>query len=292
MPEPILVFRPGALGDTIVTADALAALRQAMPHSHLELIGNAPAGELLRRAGLVDAARSFDHPWVTGVFRDPPQLSAEWSAPSAVVAWVRDPTPFGRTFHWLADRLVIAPPEPGDRETHISDYLIATLEHVVDADHRQHAPALLTRADSAGQRRETEHPAVILHPGSGSPLKNWPADRFRSLVDRMLAESWSINILVGPADVTAADALGSPLPRLQPSDLTELTSAAGRASLLIGNDSGVTHLSARLGVPTVAIFGPTDPRRWAPRGPRVRVIGHPRWPSVDEVWASAWEVLG
>jgi ADP-heptose:LPS heptosyltransferase len=133
-------------------------------------------------------------------------------------------------------------------------------------------------------------PEVLIHPGSGSPLKNWPADRFRALVDRLVARSWSVKIIVGPADGTAAKTLHGAAPGVHPPTLLDLTSALERCALYVGNDSGVTHLSARLGVPTVAVFGPTDPRRWAPRGSRVRVVGHPSWPSVDEVWTAVQAV--
>ena len=53
--------------------------------------------------------------------------------------------------------------------------------------------------------------------------------------------------------------------------LWDLACWLARASLYIGNDSGITHLAAAVGTPTLALFGPTDPAVWAPRGPNVRV---------------------
>ncbi len=55
-------------------------------------------------------------------------------------------------------------------------------------------------------------------------------------------------------------------------NLHALATVLSRASLYVGNDSGVTHLAAALGVPTIALFGPTDPRSWAPVGPRVAIV--------------------
>ncbi len=80
-----------------------------------------------------------------------------------------------------------------------------------------------------------------------------------------------------------------------------------RASFLIGNDSGVTHLSAYLGTPTLALFGPTSPFIWAPRGRRVKVIYHPlpcspcsegceekrclRLVTPEEILKALWDIL-
>jgi ADP-heptose:LPS heptosyltransferase len=58
----------------------------------------------------------------------------------------------------------------------------------------------------------------------------------------------------------------------RPSDLAELAAAVRGALLFVGNDAGPTHLAAQLGVPTLALFGPSDPARWAPVGPRTAVV--------------------
>jgi hypothetical protein len=77
-----------------------------------------------------------------------------------------------------------------------------------------------------------------------------------------------------------------------PGDVGQLADRLTAAALYIGNDSGVTHVAGRMGVPTLAIFGATDPRRWRPRGPRVIVLGGPGdWPSTVTVIDSARELL-
>jgi len=55
-------------------------------------------------------------------------------------------------------------------------------------------------------------------------------------------------------------------------NLAQVAALLCRADLYLGNDSGITHLAAAVGAPTVALFGPSDPRRWAPRGPTVRLL--------------------
>jgi len=111
---------------------------------------------------------------------------------------------------------------------------------------------------------------LALHPGSGSPDKNWPAERFAQLAARVAAgRPWLL--VEGPADRAAAAPLRA-LPGvvvaygLPPRVLAALLRPAG---VFVGNDSGVTHLAAASGAPTVALFGPSDPVRWAPEGARV-----------------------
>lgn len=65
--------------------------------------------------------------------------------------------------------------------------------------------------------------------------------------------------------------------------LVELSRHLAAARLYLGNDSGVSHLAAAVGCPTVAVFGPTEPRVWAPRGARVKVLKGDPWPHVAPV---------
>lgn len=89
---------------------------------------------------------------------------------------------------------------------------------------------------------------IVIHPGSSSPTKNWPF--FEELMQRL------------------------PAGRLLRQDLSlaELSRYLRSVAAFVGNDSGITHLAAYLGCPTIALFGPTDPRIWGPIGRRSRII--------------------
>ncbi len=102
---------------------------------------------------------------------------------------------------------------------------------------------------------------AVIHPFSGSARKNWPLDRFRELAAQLPVP---VRWCAGPEE-SLADAIRMP-------DLYELGCWLASARLYIGNDSGITHLAAAVGTPVVAIFGPTDPAVWAPRGVNVRVV--------------------
>jgi ADP-heptose:LPS heptosyltransferase len=129
---------------------------------------------------------------------------------------------------------------------------------------------------------------IVLQPGAGSAAKAWPG--FAVLARRLRSASMSVVALAGPADAAAVEALVAaealdrdalardwPLPRI--AALFSLARAA------VGNDSGPTHLAAAVGCPTVAVFGPTDPDRWAPVGPHVRVV-------ADSARGAPWAGVG
>jgi ADP-heptose:LPS heptosyltransferase len=109
---------------------------------------------------------------------------------------------------------------------------------------------------------------IALHPGAGSESKRWPVECWASAWQQ-LRDLGQPLIVCGPADETPAralaDRLGAPLLRDLP--LLELAAALTGCRALLGHDSGVSHLAAALGLPTLALFGPTDPVQWAPRGP-------------------------
>ena len=119
------------------------------------------------------------------------------------------------------------------------------------------------------------HRLALLSPGSGSSAKNWPARGWAALAGWLRRRGLSPLVNRGPADgrqVDALLALAPGLPVLGGASPLELAAVVAQAALCVGNDSGPTHLAALVGTPTVALFGPTDPRRWRPLGPRVALV--------------------
>jgi len=112
---------------------------------------------------------------------------------------------------------------------------------------------------------------IAIHPFSGSPAKNWPLERYRELADQLEKHS-PVYWVIEPGGA-APDGV-SVLPPTE--DLFELACRLASARLYIGNDSGITHLAAAAGAPVLALFGPTDPAIWGPRGEnRVVVLQSP-----------------
>lgn len=115
-------------------------------------------------------------------------------------------------------------------------------------------PALVPRIPLTGPR----HGRIILHPFSGSAKKNWPLTHFQALAAALGRVDWTC----GPEESLAG--------AVRFDDLAELGRWISGASLFIGNDSGITHLAAAVGTPTLALFGPSDPSIWCPAGDHVR----------------------
>ncbi|MEO5925933.1 MAG: glycosyltransferase family 9 protein [Bryobacteraceae bacterium] len=110
---------------------------------------------------------------------------------------------------------------------------------------------------------------VVIHPFASNVGKRVPLDHFRRLATEL---ECPIRWLAGPEEsLEEAERFD---------DLYELACWLSTARLYIGNDSGISHLAAAVGVPTLAIFLTSDPQVWAPRGPHVRVLERPSFEST------------
>jgi len=118
---------------------------------------------------------------------------------------------------------------------------------------------------------------IIICPGAGSIKKRWLQSGFIKIAETLRARDWSPEFLLGPAEEDMARELSARSQNLfkitTPQDLTALAAYLQTGHGYIGNDSAVSHLAAFLQVPTVAIFGPSDPCRWRPIGPKVAIVG-------------------
>ena len=125
---------------------------------------------------------------------------------------------------------------------------------------------------------------AVIHPFAGSPRKRWPLERFQALAER-LARHMPVEWCAGPEDELAG--------AHHFADLYELACWLAAARIYVGNDSGPTHLAAAVDTPVVALFGPTDPSVWAPRGPHVAVAAAAALDaiSVEQVAAIARDTL-
>jgi heptosyltransferase III len=269
-----LLVRFGALGDVLLLRRAVFALRQA--ECRVTLLAPARSGAVLVGPGQteVDTLLDWERADFAALLGQAP-LSAglrDALAADVAVAYSRNPTLIAqlRTVVPSVAAQDPAPPEgvPAAR------WLCRPLVGLNIADGAAPPPALEFTEDEARAAAPwlERLPAGFLavHPGSGSPDKNWPADRFAGLIARLAAgRPWLL--VEGPADRAAAAPLRAVAGvvvayDLAPRVLAALLRPAGR---YVGNDSGVTHLAAASGAPTTAIFGPSDPVRWAPEGARV-----------------------
>ena len=282
-----LLVRPGAIGDAIVTLPAVQAIQAQ--GAAVELVVGQGAAALLRRRCAADAVHSYEEPrWANLFARKPPaHLGAFLQTFDAIILYL------AATRMDLASRLaaalgtpVIGWPSLPD-EAHplpISDHLQQPLLELGLCP-RSAAPRLtLTDKDRARanawwadrQVSPGQEVIVALHPGSGSARKNWPLANFEAVAAHFERYGAGTLVIAGPAEAGRLDQLATwKIHRLSVAhglNLAQIGALLTDCACFVGNDSGIAHLSAALGVPTVVLFGPTDARVWAPRGPTVRII--------------------
>jgi len=234
-----LLIRPGAIGDVILSLPALEFLKADYtevwtPSAVVPLIGFADKVAALSSTG-IDLVGVGDLPV-------PSSFSDRLTNFDEIVSWYGANRPeFREAMAALHPRCLfhMALP-PQDATVHATDFFAGQVG----------APLELVPLMNV-KRSEPRH-TIAIHPFSGSLRKNWPLASFVALAQQLpLPVEW------------AHDRFESLL------DLAEWLTGA---TLYIGNDSGITHLAAAVAVPTIAIFGPTDPLVWAPRGSHVQVV--------------------
>jgi ADP-heptose:LPS heptosyltransferase len=268
----ILVIHPGALGDVLQAVPALRALRAASREAPITFVGQARLGRLLVALGAAQQTRAFDGFGLEVLFVDVPAsraLAAALGGARRVVSWFGsgDET-YRRRLRALVPDALVAPPVPDD-DTPVWRHLLGTLDLPIPAHVGPLRPPPLLPGDAPA---EASRPRLVVHPGSGADWKRWPAARFAEVI-RALRRRRALDVLVhqGPADAEAAAALLARLEgdaaTLREPELTRLAAVLGAARAYLGGDSGVSHLAAAVGTPSVVLFPPATRRRWAPWSP-------------------------
>jgi heptosyltransferase III len=250
-----LVIRPGAIGDFIVSLPALESLRT----EYFEVWVASPNVPLARFADRVRSIASTGLD-LLGIAETPSDLISELRSFDSIVSWYGANRPDFRDLIQslgLPCRFLPALPPalpPPTASLHASDFYLEQVRDLCQSP-RDAIPAIACSVARGN--------FAAIHPFSGSARKNWPLHKFRQ-VARGLERTMPVRWCAGPDDPPLAGAV-----RID--DLYELACWLASARLYVGNDSGITHLAAAVGTPVLALFGPTDPGVWAPRGPNVRV---------------------
>jgi len=241
-----LIIRPGGIGDCILCFPAMESLRS----DYTEVWVPSAVAPLVQFAERVQSIASSGIDVVGLPGRAVPARLREFDR---IVSW------YGANRPEFRDAVAGLPFEfhqalpPFDCPLHATDFFL----------HQVQAIPKLGQAVSPARSTTT-----IIHPFSGSPTKNWPLDNFRQVAGHLQDVQW----LAGPEETLQG--------ALQLDNLLNVAQLLATSKRYIGNDSGITHLAAFAGAPVIAIFGPSNPRIWAPRGEHVQVLVNP---SVEDV---------
>ena len=251
---------------------AIPALRALGAGGPVTLAAQPHIAALLHALGVVDDHVAFDALGLDALFSEAGTRAPRLPPVARVVSWfgARDPV-FRRRLVALVPGAVIAPSvEPGRL---VWEHLLATIGAPAGEWCAPIAtPAALRALGVAARVAAGGHgppPWLVVHPGAGSPAKRWPAEAFARVVTTLAARARvNVCVHVGPADADAAAALrthlGEGVAWLREPALEALAGVLADAALFVGNDSGVSHLAAALGVRSLVLFDPrhVDWRPW------------------------------
>ena len=308
----ILVIRPGAIGDVLLAFPVLQTLRKEYVNVHITLVSNSVVLPLALAYKIADEAFDYQDISWSELFSEAgirsPSLRNLLAQTDLIICWLRDSDHIVEQNISKAGvkHVIVAPGRPPEGAcVHIVDYLAGTVGYasrggsgVETGRGCLHRPLWGHTTPGATIRIPTESSAstpstrpqplppllsrtIAVHPGSGSPTKCWSPKYFADVIERLWQQNLPVLLLAGPADVERLETI---LTRLSPLPKPELLQILTNRPLLevayylqncrcyLGNDSGITHLAAMLSIPTIAIFGPSDPAIWHPVGPTVKVI--------------------
>jgi ADP-heptose:LPS heptosyltransferase len=300
-PSRILCLRLERIGDLLMTIPALGALRAAFPNARIDLATGSWNRELASALTAVDAVDTIDAGWLSrgaggagmgGLLKH----AAAWRAASYDLALNFEPDIRSN----LAARLSGARLVAGFRSGGGGPLLDVALDYDVTRHTRDNSLALVRRVtgvhtalpDSLALRvpavnrdaanrllGPTDRLYIGVHVSGGRLVKQWPEDRFAETARRLIAERGATIVFTGSAQdremVRRAMHDLPPAHAVDASGVTNLLTVAAileRLTLFITGDTGPMHLARAVDTAIVAVFGPSDPRRYAPDGPLDRVV--------------------
>jgi heptosyltransferase-2 len=301
-PASLLVRATNWLGDAVMTTPALAGLRGAFPGARIALLAKPPVTELFRHHPDVDEVIVYERPGrhegVSGRLRLGGELRRrrfdaalllQNAFDAALLAFLaRIPERAG--YPTDGRRLLLSLPVPLTRDIlqrHEVEYYLCLLDGLgVPRPEPPVLKLLVTDEERAGIASrlasiglEPGVPIVVINPGAtyGS-AKRWYPDRFAAVADA-LSEEWGAAVVVVGSTAEAplageieAAARAGVVNLAGKTTVREMMALLSLSSFLVTNDSGPMHIGAALGVPLVAIFGPTDWRRTSPWTSLAKVV--------------------
>jgi ADP-heptose:LPS heptosyltransferase len=279
----ICVIFPGALGDFICFLPVLQTLARA---ARVDLFARSEFAELTPEGVTV---RTIETSPITALFRTELAVDEEaqrsFRGYAAVYSWFASGS---REFTLRLQALTgdvarVFPFRPARVQGHQADYYLSCLNHADDAAEPRVTirPEALRWCEDFWVKYALHRRGVLtIAPGSGAREKNWPAESFQAVSQWWREKTGgAVLLLIGHVEQERGGI--EPLRRhcIVASDLSLSQAAAllRRSDVYLGNDSGISHLAAATGVRTVALFGPSDPRQWAPRGKKAIVL----WRNLD-----------
>lgn len=301
----ILIRATNWVGDAIMALPALRAVRSKFPEAEIAILARPYVADIYRDQEICDQLIAYEskakHRGILGRERLAAELRArkfdlalllQNAFDAAWLVWragIPERIGYARDGRGVLLTKPIPVPKTGEIPPHEKFYYLELLRRAGWIDSLADEPFIAVNVRESNRRRAeaflvqygVRSNSLRIALGAGASYgsaKCWPPSRFAELANRLQSESDADVILFGTAAEAAVTRAISAELRRPPIDLTEKTSIADLPGLLsqchvfIGNDSGAMHVAAGVGLPVVAVFGPTDPYGTAPVTPRCTIV--------------------
>lgn len=294
--ERIAVRVTNWIGDAVMNTPAMGALREAFPKAEIAVIANPMVAELFRHHPYCDRVIVFDkkgdHKGLGGMLRFAAGLRREnfelavlfqKAVEAALMAFLaRIPRRLGYSTDGRGLLLTHRIPFRNISSRHESENYLQLLSHfgIEGGDGKQRLFCTSEEETWAGEILGPG-PWLAINPGAAyGSAKRWIPERFAEVGDRLAEEFGSRIVLTGGpgekeigSDIEAA-MTSAPLNLIGQTSVRQMMAVISRCRLMVTNDSGPMHVAAALGVPIVAVFGPTDHTSTFPLAEKYRIVRH------------------
>jgi ADP-heptose:LPS heptosyltransferase len=275
----ILVIHHGALGDVVSTFPALLRLKKC--YGSIAIICQSDLGRLAHELDIADKWFPLEAAAFATLYSShiDPIVKDILLSYRKIVLFSRS-IPLEKTLLSMSEKDVYRiPPRPDSgQKIHITRHIFSNLfRHRLIEKSDKDTRMMLSLSIDEDQRTPQYDPAkIVIHPGSGSRKKCWPVSNFVEVASSIDANGKQPEFILGPAEydlyhvLTQSQKINTKIHKTE--KLTELAGRLKTSGGFIGNDSGVSHLAAFIGLPTVAVFGSSDPVVWKPMGRAVKIV--------------------
>jgi heptosyltransferase-2 len=275
-----VVYHFGALGDFLAILPAVKAWQLAHPRDAMILLGKPSYGVLAVHSGYFNETWDVEPPAWAWLFSPDANIPSDAfdrfsEVTSAILFTATDSTIVERMKALGVGVVHVHPPFPRERGSIFNHHLSLFPQWTYLLD--EFGPSIRSMEEftaAALELLDGKNKVVAVHPGSGGAKKNWPFDNFIKVIKRLKHHGYEVLWLSGPAE----EGMQVPQGCLSARNiaLPIVIALLNRCLAYIGNDSGIAHLAAACGCPSVVLFGPSDVCVWKPYGPHVRAITAPK----------------
>ena len=275
----ILVIHHGALGDVVATFPALLRLKKL--YGSLSIICQGSIGQLAQEFNIADKWFPLEASAFATLFsiHIDPNVKNILRSYGKIILFSRSRSLEKTLFSVSKNEVYGIPPRPDlGQKIHIIQHILSHLVRfrLLEKSDENIRIALSPSLYSDQRSPQYDPSKIIIHPGSGSRKKCWPISNFIKVAATLKEGGKQPEFILGPAEYDLHDILvqtekhNTNVHKIE--KLTELAGLLKTGAGFIGNDSGVSHLAAFMGLPTVVVFGPSDPKTWKPIGRVVKVV--------------------